>query len=58
MFGFVLGFLGLEVSENCVVCRNWWIFFFKGRRRGSKKKKKRIGFLGSGFVSIGGFCVF
>ena len=33
-------------------------FFFKGRRRGSKKKKKRIGFLGSGFVSIGGFCVF
>ena len=33
-------------------------FFFKGRRRGSKKKKKRIGFLGSGFVSIDGFYVF
>lgn len=35
-------------------------FFFRGRKRGSekkKKKKKRIGFLGFGFVSIGGFCV-
>ena len=28
MFGFILGFLGREVRENGVVCRNWSNFFF------------------------------
>ena len=41
---FVHGFLGLEVGENGVVCRNWWIFFQREKKR-FREEKKRISFL-------------
>ena len=44
VFGFCSWFLGLEVGENGVVCRNWWIFFQREKKR-FREEKKRINFI-------------